>query len=679
MTLEIALSETDLAAQAQADARAGRPDLAEAVWREILKANPSCQMAAVGLVKVLDGRGERVEAEAVLRAFLDTAPSPPGILAAARQWEVWQDTPLPEAKTIRVSLTGTGTLTALGAHLRAACARAGLHPVLSLSEFDQWAQDLLTPGSRLYESTPELIILLLDPAALFPRTLSAVSMTVAEAEGECKAGLTRIREVLAAAGRNAPAAAVLLHTFSLPDYAPLGVLDLGREGGQRARLEHVNQALLSLVRAEFPRVLLFDQERIEARHGKARIRDDRLWYMAGLPFSDSFLPVLAAEYLRVIRPLKGLTRKCLVLDLDNTLWGGVVGEDGIDRIKIGGSAAPGNAYADFQAALGGLSQRGILLALCSKNNPEDVWPVFDAHPDMLLRRAHFAAARINWQDKAANIREIARELNISLDSLVFLDDNPVERGLVRQELPEVMTPEMPRDPALYTRLLLSLDVFETLALTDEDQRRGQLYQEQQGRKEFEESVLEVDGSGDLTDYLRGLGMTVALGLATAFSLPRIAQLLNKTNQFNTTTRRYSEAQVRAMAAATADWGVYSATVSDCFGDSGLTGAAIIRKGQDVWEIDAFLLSCRVLGRGVEDAFLVYLMEEARAAGASGLRGVFLPTAKNAPAAQFYARQGFAPAGDGGAWHLPLGVPAAAREYPHWLNVTNIQEGPTIDK
>jgi len=679
MISETIPSETTLSAQAQADARAGRLDTAEAAWRQILAANPASQTATMGLVKILDARDARAEAEAVLRTFLDTAPASPGVLAAARQWEAWQDTPHSEARTIRVALTGTGTLTALGAHLRAACGRAGLHPMLYLSEFNQWAQDLLTPGGRLYESVPDLIILLLDPVALFPRALSPIPMTAEEARSEREAGLARIRETLAAAERNAPAATVLLHTFSLPDYAPLGVLDLTHEDGQRSRLEGINHALLSLVRAEFPRVLLFDQERIEARHGKARVRDDRLWYMAGLPFSDSFLPVLAAEYLRVIRPLKGLTRKCLVLDLDNTLWGGVAGEDGIAGIKIGGSAAPGNAYADFQGALEALSRRGILLALCSKNNPEDVWPVFDGHPDMVLRRAHFAATRINWQDKATNIREIARELNLGLDSLVFLDDNPAERGLVRQHLPAVMTPEMPRDPALYTRLLLGMDVFETLALTDEDQKRGRLYHEQRARKEFEESVATADGSSDLTAYLHGLGMTVALGPATAFTLPRIAQLLNKTNQFNMTTRRYTEAQVRAMAFAATEWGVYSVTVSDRFGDSGLTGAAIISKGRDVWEIDSFLLSCRVLGRGIEDALLVYLMEEARAAGASRLCGVFLPTTKNAPAAGFYAQQRFTPAGNEGAWHLLLTAPDSEKKYPHWLTVTKAEEEMTIDK
>ena len=656
--------------EAQAHQRAGRLQEAEDTWRRILAEQPGLPAGSLGLVTVLESTGRRVEAEAALRDFVASGPTPAGLQAAARVWEGWESTPPPGAKTVRIALIGTATLNTLGAHLRVACGQIGLHPSLHVGEFNQWAQELLSPQSPLYAFAPELIIVLVDPAALLPETLSAVSATEEEAGAERRAAITQMREALSAAERIAPSAAVLLHTFALPDYAPLGILDIKREEGQRTRLGAVNSALLGLVREEFPRTLLFDQERIESRHGKSRIRDERLWYMASLPFSDSFLPVMAGEYLRYIRPLKGLTRKCLVLDLDNTLWGGVVGEDGLEGIKIGGTSAPGNAFADFQHALLTLSQRGILLALCSKNNSEDVWPIFDTHPDMALRRKDFAASRINWQDKASNIREIAHELNLGLDSFVFLDDNPVERGLVRQSCPEVMTPEMPRDPAQYTRLLRSLDVFETLSLTEEDLRRGELYREQQSRREFEAGAKPaVDAPGDLTAYLAGLEMQVTLAPATPFTLPRIAQLLNKTNQFNMTTRRLTEAQVQARASAPEEWGIYAVSVADRFGDSGLTGAAIVKKSSNVWEIDSFLLSCRVLSRGVEDALLVYLLNQARNAGVFHLRGLFLATAKNSPASGFYARQGFEQVGeDESTWELRLDAPEAAKDFPDWLQI-----------
>ena len=664
------MTEKELIAQAQAAARAGRLGEAETAWREALALQPGSQAAAFGLIKLLDGRGNRKEAETVLRAFVSAAPTAQAVTAAARQWEAWQDSPPPGAKTLRVALTGTGTLTPLGAHLRVASAQIGLHPALYVGEFGQWAQDLLDAQSALYAFAPELIILRLDHAALFPQTVSPGGATDGEAQTEREAGLTQIRETLAAAQSHSPDATFLLHTFPLPDYAPLGILDVRSESGQRTHLEAINAALAALVRADFPRVVLFDQERVEARHGKSRVREDRMWYLASLPFSDSFLPVLAAEYLRVIRPLKGLTRKCIVLDLDNTLWGGVVGEDGLSGIRLGGTSAPGNAYGDFGRALDALNRRGILLALCSKNNPDDVWPVFDTHPDTVLKRAHFAAARINWQDKATNIREIAQELNLGLDSLVFLDDNPAERGLVRQQLPEVLTPELPRDPAGYVRLLQTLDVFETLALTEEDARRTQLYQDQQARKAFEETASSsAAGAGDVTAYLTGLAMTVTLAPATPFTIPRIAQLINKTNQFNLTTRRYTEAQVQAMAADPAAWGVYSVSVADRFGDSGLTGVALVQKSGGIWAIDSFLLSCRVLGRGVEDSLLCYLVDQARTSGASRLRGLFLPTPKNAPAVHFYEKQGWTRGAEDGAWELSLDAPEATKAYPPWLTIS----------
>ncbi len=668
---------SELITQAQAEARAGRLAEAEELWRRVLTAEPGSQTAALGLTKLLDGVGRRAEAEAVLRAFVAAGVSPAGILAAARQWEAWEKTPREGVRVFRVALTGTGTLAPLGAHLRVACAGSGLHPAVYVSEFNQWAQDLLPAGSALYEFAPDLIILFLDPAALFPKTVSSEPRTVAEVAVERDAGLAQIRDILTFAARNAPSAAFLLHTFALPDYAPLGILDAISEDGQRAHFEAMNRGLAAMLRRDFPRVLLLDQERTEARHGKSRVRDDRLWYMASMPLSESFLPVMAAEYIRTIRPLTGLTRKCVVLDLDNTLWGGVAGEDGLHGIKIGGTAAPGNAFADFQMALNGLRRRGILLALCSKNNPDDVWPIFDTHPDIPLKREHFAAARINWQDKATNIREIARELNLGLDSLVFLDDNPAERGLVRQELPGVLVPEMPRDPAYYTRLLLGLDVFETLALTDEDSRRSQLYAEQQARKEYEERVT-GDSPTDLDAYLAGLEMTVTLAPATAFTVPRIAQLINKTNQFNLTTRRYTQAQVEALARPEVPWGIYAVSVADRFGDSGLTGAALVKEDAGVWEIDTFLLSCRVLGRGVEDAFLTYLIAEARAAGMTCLRGEFLPTAKNAPASGFYERVGFHAVSEN-AWELRLDQPEAAKSYPRWLSVTTTARTHTGDR
>lgn len=661
---------TDLVREAQALVRTGRLEEAEQLWRDILADSPGLQVAALGLVKLLDARAAREDAEQVLRKSVEANRAPSNVLAAARVWEEWQDTPVQNAKILRVAMTGGGTLNPLAAHLRVGIAQAGLHPALFLSDFGQWAQDLLSPQSSLYQFQPDLIIVALDSTALIPKTMADAALTAEGFAEECKAGIEQIGGALDAIRQNAPSASVVLHTFAMPDYSPLGIADMVSPMGQRQRLEDINQALVSLAQQHAPRVVLFDQERVEARHGKARVRDDRLWYMASMPFSDSFLPVMADEYMRIIRAIKGLTRKCIVLDLDNTLWGGVIGEDGINQIKVGGSSAPGNAFYDFQLALRGLKARGILLALCSKNNPDDVWPVLDKHPGMALRRSDFAAIRINWNDKAANIIEIAAELNIGLDSLVFMDDNPAEQGLIRQQVPQVLTVEMPRDPAFYARTLRELGVFETLSLTPEDQRRSEQYQEQQQREQFK---AKTSAAGDLTAYLSGLEIVVEMAPVNPFTVPRIAQLINKTNQFNLTTRRYTEPQIVAMAENKARWAIYSVTVSDKFGDSGLTGVAIIEKQNSVWIIDSFLLSCRVLGRGIEQALVAYIADLARAGGASELHGRYLPTAKNAPAADFYSRMKFQRDDSGQTlWRISTadGEPIA---YPKWLTIKKTKD------
>lgn len=650
------------AREAQTHARAGRDDQAEALWRSILEEAPDAGGAATGLADLLDRRGDVSGAQDVLRRLIDAAPTHAHVLAAARLWQRWEG-----SAVVRAALTGHGTLDSLADHLRVASAQAGVPAAVYCSGFDQWAQDLLPPTSPLYAFAPDVVFLRLDPAALFPRTAADPFADADALDAERRDGIAQVRGLLEALARSAPAATVVVHTFPLPEFAPLGVADLTAPESQRARFEALNADLIALIRERAPRALALDQERLEARFGKERVRDERMWFLGSLPFSDAFLPAVAREQTRFLRALKGKTRKCVVLDLDNTLWGGVVGEDGVEKLKLGGQSAPGNAFAAFQRALDVLRRRGILLAVCSKNNPDDALPAIESHPEMVLRKESFAALRINWQDKATNLVEIARELNIGLDSLVFLDDNPAERGQVRQRLPDVLVPELPRDPALYARALQELDVFDTLTLTAEDRSRSQLYAQQQERQAFAEQAA----AGDLHAYLHGLDMSVRLGRADAYTLPRIAQLLNKTNQFNVTTRRYTEAQVADLA-GDASAMVCWAHVRDKFGDSGLTGVAIARSDGDAWEVDSFLLSCRVMGRGVEDALLRYVAEAARAAGANRLRGRFIPTAKNAPAADFFSRMGFAPTGEGeepGAtlWERTLSAETDPG-WPAWLRV-----------
>ena len=640
-----------------------RGEIGEAIagFRAALALAPDLGAAAIGLCRILRENGERDAARRELLDWIANFPSHANILAAAREWET-----LVEADFLRVALIGSGTLDSLGDHLRIASARGGVSATLHVCGFGQWAQELIDPQSPMAHFAPDVVFLAVDAEALFPMLARDPLSDRATVDAEIATGLGQFGAWIDTASARMPGTTFVVHTFPAPEHSVLGIADTAGTDGQRRRFARLDDAVHAWAAARSPQVVLLDQERVEASFGKSRVRDDRMWFLASLPFSDAFLPALASAQTRVLRAVKGRARKCVVVDLDNTLWGGVVGEDGVDGIHVGGTVAPGNAFAAFQTELDHLRRRGILLAVCSKNNPEDALPALEGREGMVLRKQHFSALRINWNDKATNIRDIAVELNIGLDSLVFLDDNPAERALVRERLPMVLVPELPTDPARYPRLVRELDVFDTVALTTEDLERSRQYREQQERKEFEQQA-----SGDLHGYLHGLGITVKIVASSAANRARIAQLINKTNQFNTTTRRHSETMVESMAASD-EWRVRAAQVGDRFGDSGLTAVAIARCAADVWELDSFLLSCRVMARGIEDALLLEIAEEARRAGASRLRAWFLPTAKNAPAADFFPRMGMCKIGDDGSggvcWEWDLASEAANAPMPAWLAV-----------
>ena len=322
----------------------------------------------------------------------------------------------------------------------------------------------------------------------------------------------------------------------------------------------------------------------------------------------------------------------------------MIGEDGVAGIKLG-ETFPGNAYRQFQLAVLELHRRGVLLAINSKNNPADVDEVFHSHPDMVLRKHHFASIRTNWQEKPENMVEIARELNIGIDSLVFFDDSPVERSSVEQALPDVLTLEVPSDPAKFANTLRSCGAFDQLSLTKEDRRRGELYQAEAVRKELQKSA------GSLEDFLSSLQMTAIISMVDEFAFPRVLDLLQKTNQFNLTTRRHSAAQLAAMI-KDPNFDVFSLQVTDRFGDSGIVGVAIVQLKNDAAFINSFLMSCRVIGRTIETAFLAFLVRQARKRNLDVLAGEYIPTAKNTPAAGFFKRHGFVES-ESGLWRLNL--------------------------
>jgi FkbH-like protein len=365
--------------------------------------------------------------------------------------------------------------------------------------------------------------------------------------------------------------------------------------------------------------------------------------------------------MRFIVPLSGRTAKVLVVDLDNTLWGGVIGEDGMAGIKVG-PEYPGAAYQALHRALLDLSRKGILLAVCSKNNFDDAMEALEKHPGMLVRAKHFAALRINWTDKAQNLREIAQELNVGSDALAFLDDNPFEREQVRAALPEVTVIDLSKNPLEYASAVRNCAAFERLTLSMEDQQRTEMYVAQKQRAGAEQSFQSKE------DFFRFLEQEAELEPVSDLTLARVAQLTQKTNQFNLTTRRYTEPQIAEMAKQP-EWQIFSIRVRDRFGDHGLVGVAIAHDKGEQCEVDTFLLSCRVIGRTVETALLAHLAESAAQRGCKRLVGWFLPTKKNAPARDFYPQHGFERQETNGAGSLwTLDLQSSTLRCPDWIKL-----------
>jgi FkbH-like protein len=641
-------AEGALARAVAVDASVGQPALAgylqrrkrwhEAAraWRQAISSGTGDANAYLSLARAHERMGEFELAAATYIQLVEAIPTARSYLTVApRLADLAPNLPEPpKGRTIRVALLGNSTLDHLASYVALECYRAGLRPSVYQAGFDQTTQEILDPASGLYGFNPDVVICAIHASRFFPQIhQDPFALTIDARRAEIGAGMSTLQDLLdVLTGRTN--ALVLVHNMVAPQNPAIGILDWRDELGQSALFSEINNRIASLARTRYRTVHILDEEKVQSTIGKRHATDPRLWLTARVAWSDAQHLALAREYVRFLKPLRGLTRKCIVLDLDNTLWGGVVGEDGSEGLQLGADA-PGNAFIAFQRELERLWRRGILLAVCSKNNFEDVAPVFDAHPAMILKWDHVAAHRINWSPKATNLREIAAELNIGLDSLVFLDDNPVERAAVRAELPEVLVPELASDPAQYRTALLQLDVFESLGLTAEDRQRGQLYAEQAQRRAYEASA----GGTSIADYLAGLKMDIEISRVDASTLGRIAQLTNKTNQFNVTTRRYTEADILALLDEGFD--AYGMRVKDRFGDNGLVGVAILGPlRQGLREIDTLLLSCRVMGRGVEGMLLRHLADAARATGAAVLRGRFIPTAKNAPARDCYGTHAF---------------------------------------
>jgi FkbH-like protein len=543
---------------------------------------------------------------------------------------------------VHLGLVTNGTSDFLANALRATGLRYGLDLQLTVADFDQSVQEALDPQATVNAAKPDLILLALDHRGLpFGPEGGAWGPDAAQS------ALDHLEMLRRSFAENS-GATIMLQTIARPPVSIFGNFDRRVAGTTIDAVASFNGRLPKMLEGSAD--LLLDVASLAETVGLSTWHDHVRWHVAKIPFALDSLPLWADHVCRLIAAWRGRSRKVLVLDLDNTLWGGVIGDDGIDGIKIGQGDAVGEAHLALQHVAKALSSRGIVLAVCSKNDDANARLPFREHPDMILKENDFAAFVANWTDKAANLRAIAKALNLGLDSLVFLDDNPAERDQVRQALPEVAVPEIPADPSSYASIITSAGYFEAVTFSEEDRQRAAQYQQNTARER-----LQVQ-AGSIDDYLKSLNMVADIRAFDDMGRARITQLINKTNQFNLTTLRADEKDVLAWQHSSAHVTLQTRLV-DKFGDNGMISVVIAEKDSERWRIIQWLMSCRVLNRKVEEAVLNRLVIEAGASGVAVIEGVYRPTAKNSLVRDHYRKLGFeqAASGEDGTTHWHLNV------------------------
>jgi FkbH-like protein len=565
---------------------------------------------------------------------------------------------------LRVAILRNFTLDTVIPVIKGEIALAGFYPEIYLGDHDSAARDVLDPGSALYASDPHCVIMAQWLENLAPTLVTRfLSLAPVQVNDEVEKALTTTEELIDSLRRHSKAP-ILVNNFPLPAYTTLGILDAQSEGYQIHTILRMNLELLRRLR-HWPDIYLVDYMGVIARLGSAQALDDRYWQIGQAPIGHKAVVSLGREYGKFFRALQGKMRKCLVLDCDNVLWGGVVGEDGLSGIQLG-TIYPGSCYRAFQQEILNLHDRGVILALCSRNNEADVLEVFRHHPDMVLREAHFATWQVNWQDKVRNLMQVSKDLNIGLDSLVFADDSQFECDLVREQLPEVAVLQLSSDPSTFRAKLSAGAFFDALILSAEDRERNRMYRDAPRQPLFE-SV------SSLREYLAKLEMVAGIGIPDELTIPRVSQLIQKTNQFNLTTHRYGEADIRAFL-QNPEAAIFYLKLSDRTGNLGIVGVAIITYSEKTAEIDTLLLSCRALGRGVEDALLAHLLTFAKAKGCTTVRGRYLVSKKNVQVADFYRKRNFRRVAEGAVgteWEIPLDQEVYSP--PDWIKINVIYQ------
>lgn len=548
------------------------------------------------------------------------------------------------------------TLEALEPYLKVFFHKQRLKLRALFSDFDSPHQEILNPDSNLHRAKPEIIVLTLWPESLVAKYETG-DWNPSEVSDQIIRALSGLLEKTAGT--------IVCHTL----LAPLSLPVVGKENGTPRNLTTavlaVNRTLEDFCRGE-KRIVLLNFDLLARRVGFDETIDGRGWYLFRAPLKQEFLKVWAESLSQIGASLSGRTKKALVLDCDNTLWGGLVGEEGLNGISLNPHSFPGSVYYDFQKQILSLHRQGVLITLCSKNNEEDVLEVLEKHPHCLIRPEHLVGYRINWNHKPQNIVELAEELNIGLDSMVVVDDSPVECDLIRNRLPETEVLQIPENIYEWPKVFAEHNPFVMMSQSAEDTQRSRMYQQEGVRRHHRKIFDNID------DYLASLELKGIIRKDDPRDIPRIAQLTQKTNQFNLTTRRHTEGQISEMMNSP-DWSVYSLSASDKFGDYGLTGVIIGTLSAHKLSIDTFLMSCRILNRNLEKAFLSRFLDDAeKKSGISVIEACYRPTQKNRQLEMFYENLGFrmVDCQDSGEKKYEAEIPRLKIEMPPYISVSS---------
>ena len=560
---------------------------------------------------------------------------------------------------ISIWVVPTSTLTPIGPALGRALADRGIPSDVKVTPFGEFDRQLLDPSSLYRIAKPDVTILVPDAHGLLGQVLDApIAAASTLRSSSLEHAIVRVRAGLDAASRHSPR--VLIANITWPATSALGFLEVVPQLSLAEFVAEYNRRLAELI-SSYANAAVVDFNSLVHEHGYAQLYDDRMWAHARMRLSRVGLDALAKLLARRLAAQRRKPRKCVVVDLDNTLWGGVLGEDGVDGIRVGGEGV-GMAFAAFQSELLELRARGVLLAVASKNDPQDALRAIDEHPGMVLRSQHFATTRIGWGPKSDSLREIAAELDFDPGALVFVDDSAHERAAVRSELSDVAVVDLPADPADYVRALRSCEALDLVDLTDEDRRRAEMVTEDRERSRLRSN------STNMESFLASLDQTAVVAPLTDATAARAAQLCQRTNQFNLTLRRHDATALRSLTTE----GAVALLLRACdrLGDSGVVAFALARPKPDttdVWELDTFVMSCRVIARGYESALLGELISEVRQRGGARLWGRHVGGPRNSVCSEFLPLHGFRRL-DEGEWNeLDLRRPVFTR--PAYVQVS----------